>query len=144
MPAAARRKTRQKEAILEALQSADRPLAIDEILDLARQTHPRIGERTVYRNLSEMVEDFRLAKVYYPGQPTRYELPNPRGEHHPHFICRICKQVFVLPDETPSVIDKIAPHPHFVFESEEVILYGNCRLQPDCPHLPTDSSDASP
>ncbi|MBC2600815.1 Fur family transcriptional regulator [Puniceicoccus vermicola] len=129
MPTARKRSTRQRKAILEVLEKERRPLTFDQIFAGARELCPGLGERTVFRNLSEMVQEFELARVHYPGQPNRYELPSPDGEHHPHFICRECNQVFTLPFETPDVMDRIPQHPDFVYEGEEVVIFGRCR---DC------------
>lgn len=126
------RNTRQKAAILETLAANPRPLSREDIFAVASRRCSGLGERTVYRILAEMVADGRLMRVQYPGQPMRYELPDPRGGHHPHFICRKCDQVFVLPDETPEVIPKLAGHPDFAFEGEEIIIFGAC-LPERCP-----------
>ena len=122
-----KRSTRQRKAILEVLEEFGRPLAFDEIFNGAKERCPGIGERTVFRNLSEMVDEMELARVHYPGQPNRYELPSPTGSHHLHFICRVCNQVYSLPFETPDLKDSIPKHPDFVYEGEEVILFGHCR-----------------
>ncbi|MGE9295790.1 MAG: Fur family transcriptional regulator [Puniceicoccales bacterium] len=124
------RNTRQREAIQAVLSEAERPLKFEELLARARERFPRIGERTVFRNVREMLDEHTLVRVYLPGQPARYELPT--GDHRPHFICRKCNNVFVLPEETPDVLpgyrDKIPAD--FIPEGEEVIIYGHCR---ECP-----------
>jgi len=124
------RRTRQREAIQAALEEAERPLKFEELLERARRRFPRIGERTVFRNVREMLDEHTLVRVYLPGQPARYEIPT--GDHRPHFICRKCNNVFVLPEETPDVLpayrDKIPDA--FIPEGEEVIIYGECR---ECP-----------
>ncbi|MEM8550493.1 MAG: transcriptional repressor [Verrucomicrobiota bacterium] len=122
----AQRKTRQKEAILSTLSGSNRPLCLEEILSQARQLCPGLGERTVFRKLSEMTQDNQLIRVHFPGQPVRYEVPHPDGGHHPHFICRDCGQVFVLPGETPDNLSRIKQPPEFIFEGEEVIIFGRC------------------
>ncbi len=120
------RNTKQKQAIIKALESSPRPLRAEEIYELAKTHCPRIGQRTVFRNLAEMIKEFLLVRVQFPGQPVRYELPHADGGHHPHFICRNCNQVFILPGETPSVMDKIEKSPDYIYEGEEVIIFGRC------------------
>lgn len=124
------RRTRQREAIYSALGDAERPLSFEELLERAREHYPRLGERTVFRNVREMLDDHSLVRVYLPGQPARYELPT--GNHCPHFICRKCNNVFVLPEETPDILPEYAAKipDAFVAEGEEVIIYGYCR---ECP-----------
>ncbi|MGE9292679.1 MAG: Fur family transcriptional regulator [Puniceicoccales bacterium] len=121
-----KRKTKQRDAIISTLEQAQRPLSLDDILSSAREDCPGLGQRTVFRNLAEMIKENLLIRVNFPGQPVRYELPNPDGGHHPHFICRECNQVFVLPGETPEVLDKIEQPPEFQFEGEEVVVFGRC------------------
>lgn len=124
------RRTRQREAIYNALSEAERPLNFEELLERARMHFPKIGERTVFRNVREMLDEHSLVRVYLPGQPARYVLPT--GNHCPHFICRNCNNVFVLPEETPDILPSYASKipPEFIPEGEEVIIYGYCR---ECP-----------
>ncbi|WP_269542371.1 Fur family transcriptional regulator [Cerasicoccus fimbriatus] len=124
------RRTRQREAIYNALSEAERPLNFEELLERARMHFPKIGERTVFRNVREMLDEHSLVRVYLPGQPARYVLPT--GNHCPHFICRNCNNVFVLPEETPDILPGYASKipPEFIPEGEEVIIYGYCR---ECP-----------
>lgn len=125
------RRTRQREAIYTALREAERPLKFEELLVRARQHHPRIGERTVFRNVREMLDEHELVRVYLPGQPARYELPT--GTHRPHFICRNCNNVFVLPEESPEILKDYAEKipAAFIPEGEEIIIYGYCRKCPE-------------
>jgi len=113
------------------LREAERPLSFEELLERAREHYPRLGERTVFRNVREMLDDFSLVRVYLPGQPARYELPT--GDHCPHFICRKCNNVFKLPEETPDILpDYAAKIPSaFIPEGEEVIIYGVCQKCPE-------------
>lgn len=130
------RKTKQREAILKVLEDGGRPLCQEEILTMARAYSPGLGERTVFRNLAEMIKENLLIRVHFPGQPVRYEIPHPNGQHHPHFICRKCNQVFVLPGETPPVMDKVQPTPEFIYEGEEVVIFGQCVKCPTPPDAP--------
>lgn len=109
---------------MTTLQEAGRPLSWEEVLAGARARAPRVGERTVFRNLREMMDEMLLVRVYLPGQPTRYELPT--GEHRPHFICRKCGQVYQLPGETPEVMSGYTPPPGFTIEGEDVVFFGSC------------------
>jgi len=86
--------TKQRNAILEVLREAKRPLTREEIVSLTRKKVPRLGAATVDRAIKKFSETFNLVGVDFPGQPRRYELPAD-GEH-PHFICRQCNRVFDL------------------------------------------------
>lgn len=120
------RLTRQRRAILAALEEAGRPLTPTELHASARATFPKIGLRTVYRNISELVSAGQLVGIDYPGQPLRYERVT-RSGHRPHFICRGCARVYDLQIEVPPV--EVKPPPGFTIEGEEVVFFGRC---PDC------------
>ena len=119
------RKTRQHEAILSAIEEAGRPLTVKEILELGRKKSLRLGLRTVYRQVREMVSERRLVGLDYPGQPTRYEQADWR--HRPHFICSQCRKMFDFEEEAPEI--PYNPPPGFTIEGEEVIFFGTC---PEC------------
>lgn len=119
------RKTPQREAILSAIKDAGRPLTVDEILDLGRKKSPRLGLRTVYRQVGRLVSEGRLVGLDYPGQPTRYEQAD--GRHRPHFICSHCRKMFDFEEEAPDV--PYTPPPGFTIKGEEIIFYGVC---PEC------------
>lgn len=117
------RQTRQRDAILRALREAGRPVTIVELHALARADVPRLGLRTVYRQVRDLVTEGVLVAVDYPGQPLRYEAVT-TGVHRPHFICRQCEKVYVLNIEIPD-LNPPEP-PGFTIEGEEVVFYGIC------------------
>lgn len=122
------RRTRQRTAILQAFRQASRPLTVEEVWHLGKALTPRLGLRTVYRNINEMLVEGALTGVDYPGQPVRYELV--AGEHRPHLICRDCNKIFVIPEASP---DFEYPSPEgFEVTGSEIILFARCTRQ-SCP-----------
>ncbi|PXA04769.1 transcriptional repressor [Coraliomargarita sinensis] len=117
--------TKQREAIIDVLREAGRPLTRDEILRLGRQKIERLGSATVDRAIREMAEQFHLIGLEYPGQPKRYELP--ADAEHPHFVCRRCERVFDLP--VVMKVPAIKAPSGFKVTGGEVIYSGTC---PDC------------
>ena len=117
--------TRQREAILQVLDEAGRPVTRDEILKLGRKKIERLGPATVDRTIRELSKTFHIVGVEFPGQPRRYELPA-KGEH-PHFICRECNKVFDLP--VKMQLPKVDAPKGFLVTGGEVIYSGIC---PDC------------
>lgn len=116
------RNTKQRQAILAAFEGSDRPLAPQEVLELAGRAIPRLGVATVYRNIKLLKEEGTLAVVELPGAPDRYELAG--KEHHHHFHCRQCDRVFDI-DGCPRTIAELTPE-GFQLQSHELILYGAC------------------
>jgi Fur family ferric uptake transcriptional regulator len=127
------RNTRQRKAIFEVIEKEARPLTVPEIHSLAKQVAPRVGLRTVYRNVRELVEDNKLVCVDYPGQPPRYEPVGGKQLVKPHLICNRCNKVFDL-DPQYAATTSYGPIPGFVVEGTETIYYGRCENPDKCPH----------
>jgi Fur family transcriptional regulator, ferric uptake regulator len=118
------RETSQRQALLEAFDRAAGPLSPQEALEAASRRARGLGIATVYRNLKAMVDQDVLKTVSLPGQPgARYERQG--KEHHHHFHCRRCHQVFEIAG-CPGNIEPLVPR-GFALEDHEVVLYGLCR-----------------
>jgi Fur family ferric uptake transcriptional regulator len=117
------RSTRQRAAILSAIERERRPLSPAEILTGARSEVPGLGTATVYRTLKALVAESVIVSVELPGEPPRYE---PAGaKHHHHFRCRGCDRVFEVPG-CPKGIGALVPR-GFELDGHELVLYGRCR-----------------
>ena len=118
--------TRQREAVLNALRQAARPLSPAEILAAAQQMVPTLGLATVYRNIRALFDEGWLVAVPLPGQPDRYEAAERADEvvHKHYFQCLVCDRVFPL-DGCPGHLDEITP-PGFEVEQHELTLRGRC------------------
>ena len=116
------RSTRQRNAIREVIESADRPLSPQEILEAARVTIAGLGLATVYRNIKLLLADGVLAAVTVPGDSPRYEAA--QSGHHHHFQCTTCRRVFDM-EGCPGDLRRLAPR-GFRVEHHEVTLYGRC------------------
>ncbi|HAV12350.1 MAG TPA: transcriptional repressor [Opitutae bacterium] len=117
--------TQQRQAIIDVLKEAGRPLTRDEILSFGRMKLPKLGSATVDRAIREMRDHFQIIGVEFPGQARRYELP---AEHeHPHFVCRLCDKVFDIPIKTQ--LPEIKAPKGFLITGGEVIYSGTC---PEC------------
>lgn len=117
------RATKQRIAILNALDRARRPLSAPELLDHARREVPGIGLATVYRAIESLVTDARVTVVEIPGKPPRYELSG--KDHHHHFLCAVCHKVFEV-EGCPGNIDALVPR-GFTLDKHELTLYGTCQ-----------------
>jgi len=137
------RKTRQREAIYQALDAAPGPLSLEEILAAGRKAYPALGQRTVYRNINEMIEEGSLIRLEFPGLATRYERPAEAGRHHPHFVCRVCGKVFDLPGETPDIAGQYEAPPGIILDGEEVLFFGQCTDPASCPYRPLEAGGES-
>lgn len=116
------RSTRQRSAIRDAIEAAQRPLLPQEVLAAAQLQVPGLGIATVYRNLKALLDEGAVKLVALPGENPRYE-PVGHGHHH-HFQCQACGRVFDV-HACPGDLSRLAP-PGFTVSDHELTLYGRC------------------
>lgn len=119
--------SRQREAILQALQArCDHPTA--EMLYLTlRQTHPNISLGTVYRNLTLLEGQGEAQRIRSQEGPDRYD---GGMEPHDHLYCRKCGAVVDLPSMEAALdaqkIQTAARKYDVVVEAHQISFYGVC------------------
>jgi Fur family ferric uptake transcriptional regulator len=123
------RNTRQRQAVLEAIDHAGRALTPNEILALAQASVASLNLSTIYRHLSALQDDARIVKVMLPGQAARFEAACADGHaeeahHHHHFHCSACDRVYAL-HGCPGSMQEMAPK-GFVVQAHEITLRGLC------------------
>ena len=123
------RNTRQRQAVLEAIDHAGRALTPSEILALAQTSVASLNLSTIYRHLNALQDDARIVKVMLPGQAARFEAACAGGHrdashHHHHFHCSACDRVFAL-HACPGSMQDLAPA-GFVVQAHEITLRGLC------------------
>jgi len=122
-----KRNTRQRDVILDVIRSARGPLAASGILPRAAGQLPGIGIATVYRTIKLLLEQKRISAVILATGETRYETHG--LEHHHHFQCTRCGQVFCM-DFCPFTKSASARlPPGFRVESHSITTFGKC---PEC------------
>ncbi len=119
-----RRNTRQHDAIRATIETAGRPLSIDEIHRASKAVVPTLGVRTVYRAVRRLEEAGEIARVIVPGQTDRYETATAASHHHHHFHCLVCDRVFDV-DGCPGRLAAMVPE-GFVLQHHEITLSGRC------------------
>jgi Fur family transcriptional regulator, ferric uptake regulator len=117
------RDTRQRSAIRNAIDGAERPLSPPEILAIAQTAVPHMSLATVYRNLKVMQEDGSIAPVWLPGESARFEAKH--LEHHHHFRCNRCERVFDIHGCAGNALHTVPRG--FIVERHELTLYGLCQ-----------------
>lgn len=116
------RKTRQRDALAQVLERAERPLSIDELFETASRRIDGLGIATVYRAIGALLETGEIAAVEIPGEPTRYERSD-KGHHH-HFQCERCDRVFDVAGCLENLRTLVPPK--FRVREHAVTLYGLC------------------
>ena len=80
--------TKQREAILQALNRAEAPLSAEEVCVQVTKEYPRLALSTVYRNLERFADAGLLERCLFHDWSTRY---SPKRDHHGHYlICTAC------------------------------------------------------
>jgi Fur family ferric uptake transcriptional regulator len=116
------RHTEQRASIRHAIETAARPLSVQEVLEAARHSVPGLGQATVYRALKQGLQEGWLLQIDVPGEPARYERAG--QHHHHHFHCRCCGRMFEVPG--CRLTQPVPLPPGFRVEGHEMLLHGRC------------------
>jgi len=82
-------------AILEILGATPRALRASEVLELIRARR-RVNKVTVYRILDDFTRRGLLRRLSLEGRVSHYELACEHHPPHPHFQCRLCREIQCL------------------------------------------------
>ncbi len=91
------RYTRSRRKMVEALDAAERPMSIPDLLAISD-----IPQSSAYRNLAVLEQAGVVRKVVATDEFTRFELAEDLTHHHHHLLCTGCGDVrdFTLPART--------------------------------------------
>ena len=90
------RYTRLRQALVETLAGAGRPLTVPEVL----AAHPELPQSSAYRNMTALIEAGIVRRVAGNDDHGRFELAEELSGHHHHLVCATCGKV-----------DDVAPSP---------------------------------
>ncbi|NKX53494.1 Fur family transcriptional regulator [Arthrobacter mobilis] len=85
-----RRVTRQRLAVLEAVEHAPHAVA-EDVVDAVRAELPDITVQSVYVVLSDLTESGLLRRIEVPQSPARYETRV--ADNHHHAVCSSCGRI---------------------------------------------------
>jgi len=119
------RLTPQRDVLLHALSEATGHPTADDLVKKVRKALPTVSHATVYRNVQELVRAGLIGTLERSGAAVQFEV-NP--EHHHHFMCRGCGQVWdVYLDEVAMTVNKHrSPLKGFRIDRRDVQLHGLC------------------
>lgn len=117
--------TKQRLAILEALNMGQAHVTAQEVYEIVNTKHPEIGFATVYRFLRKLTDNKYVTEVRMGGMPARYELsPN---NHHDHITCVECGKIVEFQnDHIERLQIEVAQKHDFKLTSHVLELYGVC------------------
>lgn len=122
------RYTANRRALVEALDEADHPLTIPELL--ARRSG--IPQSSAYRNLAVLERAGVVDKLVTADEFARFELAEDLTEHHHHLICDGCGAVVDLPADPEleelldSLVARATATTGFHVVAHRVDLVGRC------------------
>ncbi len=82
--------SRQRQSILEYLQSTKSHPTAEMVYNHVREEYPRISLATVYRNLSQLLEAGEIIKISTGDSFEHYDADT---SPHSHYFCRCCHRV---------------------------------------------------
>lgn len=94
------RQTRQRTAVVSALEGLDDFRSAQQIHDLLRRGGVEIGLATVYRTLGMLAAEDVVDTLRTPDGETVYRRCG-RSDHHHHLVCRLCGRAVEI--EGPGV-----------------------------------------
>lgn len=122
------RYTKGRQALVDVLAGAGRPLSIPEIL----AADPSIPQSSVYRNLTVLEQADVVRRLRGGDEFSRFELAEDLTTHHHHLVCVSCGSVddYTVPlrfERTMAkAIDEVAAETGFRAEFHRLDLVGVC------------------
>lgn len=117
------RHTTARQEVFAALQSAERPLFIHQIVNLC----PLSNRTSVYRTLN-LFATLGIIETITSGWKSRYELAGPFKPHHHHLHCTACHQLIQL--DIPileETIKSFADSHEYMLTGHHIELTGLCK-----------------
>ena len=93
--------TKYEEKILRLIESSSSHMTPEEIFFSLKSEEPKVVLATVYNNLKKLIDEGKITKLSFPGQPDRYDKPY----KHDHLICSVCGSIsdYTFSDLTSSL-----------------------------------------
>jgi Fur family ferric uptake transcriptional regulator len=126
-PRPLRKATRQRAAIVAALDRAHLFKSAQELHDSLRRSGSTVGLATVYRNLQALARNGELDVLASSDGETLYRRCD-TDDHHHHLVCRACrKTVEIEADEIEAWVTRTGAAHGYAAVTHTVELFGECR-----------------
>jgi Fur family ferric uptake transcriptional regulator len=120
-----KRNTWQREAVKEALGSAEHFVSAQSLHSTLRESGSHIGLATVYRALADLASDGDADSLQQEGE-SLYRACTPDSHHH-HLICRNCGlTVEIEADAVEEWAQSVAASHGFTSANHVVDVFGLC------------------
>jgi Fur family transcriptional regulator, ferric uptake regulator len=122
-----KRITRQRAAIIAALDRAKGFLSAQELHDELRHAGAGVGLTTVYRNLQALADAGEIDVVTSAEGEAIYRLCDAEDHHH-HLVCRSCRRtVEIEATEIEEWVRRVGRRHGFAAVTHTVEVFGMCR-----------------
>jgi Fur family peroxide stress response transcriptional regulator len=122
------RNTKQRQAILDAIESHGGHLTAEEVYGIVKPLHPLLSLGTVYRNLRVLVEQGAVRELDFGMAITYFETTK---DHHYHLVCRSCSGIadveMELEKKLMSLVEKAKGVDGFRIEEHRLDFVGICK-----------------
>ncbi len=119
--------TKQRQAVLRAIQESDKHLTANEVFDDARRFLPGISFATVYNSLNYLKKEGLIGEIRFGSDAKLYDR---KLTDHDHAICNNCGKLVDLEMFLPQeLLEEAARRSKFKVNSIELTLRGLC---PEC------------
>jgi Fur family ferric uptake transcriptional regulator len=127
LAAAGRRRGGARNAVIDVLAQEGCALSAFEIEERLAGAPRKAGRASVYRVLEELERLDLVSRVEVGHGIARFELVDPEGAHHHHFVCERCGELSPFEDdELERVIHRVADRLQFEVGDHDITLRGAC------------------
>lgn len=128
------RRTRQKKAVMTALQKCNDFISAQDMYQLLRDEGCNIGLATIYRQLNDLADQGVLDTVQLHSQQLFRLCDGRQGRehsegsdhHHHHLICQKCNKTIEIDAPYEAWLERLANEHHFVVTSHTFEVFGLC------------------
>jgi len=119
------RRTCQRRAIREAVDSIGGVFRAEDLLAAVRDIAPSTGRATVYRAIVSMADSGLIEKVGSSQGSVLYARCS-TSEHHHHLVCTSCGRVEEAECDLDDMIERLRLSRGFVVTAHDLNLWGLC------------------
>lgn len=119
------RQTKQRQLILDLLQTAGEPITAGELYKRAQQHGGTLAKSTVYRNLESMAQRGEVERGFLSNGESFFS--NAQTAHHHYMICKGCHKMQDLPLCPLHQMEQAAEQQEFAVTDHVIQLYGYCK-----------------
>ncbi|MFN0107363.1 MAG: Fur family transcriptional regulator [Blastocatellia bacterium] len=122
------RNTKQRQAILDAIEKHGGHLTAEEVYTIVKGRHPLLSLGTVYRNLRVLTEQGSVRELDFGMAITYFETTK---DPHYHLVCRVCSGIvdveIELEKKLMALVEKAKVADGFQIEEHRLDFVGICK-----------------